>query len=238
MVLVPDGEFQMGDPFGEGENDERPVHMVHVDDFRIDECTVSNTRYGYFMRETGHSKPAYWDDSKFNAPNQPVVGVSWYDAMTYAKWAGARLPTEAEWEKAARGGLEGKRYPWGDQDPGWFEDPDEKRANYGGNVGRPTPVVQYPPNGYELYDMAGNVWEWCLDEYDSNFYASSPERNPLSGSLNITDIMRNFTSVKSSRVLRGGSWDNSPSFMRVAARGGFDPTSRLELVGFRCVYRY
>jgi formylglycine-generating enzyme required for sulfatase activity len=137
---------------------ETPRHTVHLDAFWIEVHPVTVAQYAKFLDETGNRKPEYWDDERLNAPDQPVVGVSWRDASAYCEWAGVRLPTEAEWEKAARGGLVKKRFPWGD------EDADKTRANYGRNVGKPTPVGQYPANGYGLYDMAGNVWEWCLDE--------------------------------------------------------------------------
>ena len=228
MALIPAGEFQMGDHFNEGDNDERPVHTVYLGAFYMDIYEVTNAQYQKFMSATGHAAPFFWSDSRFNAPQQPVVAVSWYDAVAYAEWAGKRLPTEAEWEKAARGGLIGKPYPWGDEAPvagGVY------RANYDpGNdaadgYAYTAPVGSFPPNGYGLYDMAGNVWEWCADWYDENYYTNSPHSNPLgpnSGNFGV--------------VLRGGSWGGTTAFyLRVANRGYHHPTYPNYYVGFRCV---
>jgi len=245
MVLIPAGEFEMGTDVAEipelvkwakqfysGIDEswfahETPRHTVYLDAFYIDRYEVTNAQYKKFVDATGHPAPYYWNDANYNAPDQPVVGVTWYDAMAYAQWVGKRLPTEAEWEKAARGGLVGKQYSWGD------EKPDKTKANYGRNVGRPTPVGQYPPNGYGLYDMAGNVWEWCMDEYQRDFYKISPRRNPMAGGT-IPDVISNFTSVIYLRVCRGGSWDDNPYDVRVASRSSYAPTSAGNDVGFRC----
>ena len=172
------------------------------------------------MQATGHRKPKYWSYSRLNQPNQPVVGVSWVDAVAYARWAGKRLPTEAEWEKAARGGLSGRKYPWGDTI-------DSSKARYGQDwsTGKPTSVGSYSANGYGLYDMAGNVWEWCSDWYGSDYYSSSPSRNPQGPSSGIY------------RVLRGGSWYSIPSALRAANRNNNNPTNTNNNNGFRCVSR-
>ena len=231
MVLIPAGEFQMGS--SDGDNDERPMHAVHLDAFYMDRYEITNAQYRMFMDATGHAAPRYFNDSKFNQPNQPVVGVSWYDAMAYAKWAGKRLPTEAEWEYAARGGLEGKKYPWGDSIY-------ESKANYDHSIGHTTPVGEYPTNGYGLYDMTGNVWEWCLDEYKADFYSKSPRTNPIAGQ-STSSIINNITIVNTRRVLRGGSWSGNSNNVRVAYRGGYKPdiTSfkglSYDFRGFRCV---
>jgi formylglycine-generating enzyme required for sulfatase activity/curli biogenesis system outer membrane secretion channel CsgG len=219
MIYIPAGYFIMGSPEGEGESDEHPQHKVWVDAFLIDRYEVTNAKYEKFMKATGHRAPTFWNDDRFNKPDQPVVGVSWYDAEAYAKWAGKRLPTEAEWEKAARGGLVGKRYPWGDN-----ISPDN--ANYDRTGGRDiwtSPVGSFPPNGYGLYDMAGNAWEWVADWYDKNYYRSSPERNPKG------------PNISSWRVLRGGSWNDNPDHLRCADRNyHYEPTDSFYSIGFRC----
>ncbi|MBI1929795.1 SUMF1/EgtB/PvdO family nonheme iron enzyme, partial [Candidatus Poribacteria bacterium] len=177
MVLIPEGWFLMGSPEVKGyPDDEHPQHKVWVDAFWIDRCEVTNAQYEKFMKATGHRAPKFWNDDKFNKPDHPVVCVSWGDAVAYAQWAGKRLPTEAEWEKAARGRLVGKLYPWGNSIS-------HDNANIMGTGGRDrwkdtSPVGSFPPNGYGLYDMAGNVQEWCADWYDDDYYSRSPERNP------------------------------------------------------------
>ena len=232
MALIPAGDFEMGDHAGEGDENEGPVHAVAVDPFYMDVHPVTNAQYRKFVEATGHDEPYYWGEERFNGADQPVVSVSWYDAMAYCQWAGKRLPTEAEWEKAARGGLVGKRFPWGD------DDPDESKACYDQDwtEGKPSPVRGYLPNGYGLYDMAGNAWEWCLDEYQEDFYARSPEENPFADSEYgaTLNVIYNFTNVKNWRVLRGGSWVNGPDVLRCAARAGFRPGLWYLYVGFRC----
>ena len=215
MVLIPAGEFQMGS--NSGGSNEKPIHSVYIDAFYMDEYEVTNAEYAAFLNAKGKYTESgkTWLDIgaarvrieyvagvyrvKAGYENHPVTYVSWYGAMAYAAWAGKRLPTEAEWEKAARGNLSGLTYPWGNT-------LDSSKANYSGNIGDTTAVGEYTANGYGLYDMAGNVWEWCLDGYDSGFYAVSPSQNPLSGANSIEWILDNYTGVKSSRVLRGGSW--------------------------------
>ncbi len=240
MVQIPGGEFLMGS--NAGDVDEEPVHTVHLDAFFMDIHEVTNAQYQQFMEATKHPPPKFWDDSRFNAPDQPVVGVSWYDAAAYAQWAGKRLPTEAEWEYAARGGLIGKRYPWGD-DP-----PDGSQCNFAdrntnfpwsdprsddGHTGT-APVRTYPPNRYGLHDMAGNVWEWCMDKYDPEFYVKSPANNPIAGGM-ISFVNDDFLNVKTIRVLRGGCWYNGPSNLGVSNRAYVYMTYVGEYVGFRCV---
>ena len=227
MVQIPAGEFQMGS--NDGNDDEKPVHAIYLNAFYIDRYEVTNAQYKKFMDAKGYEAPSYWNDSNYNAPNNPVVGVNWNDAKAYAEWADERLPTEAEWEKSARGGLTGKQYPWGDTLT-------HDDANYSGTGGKDiwestSPVGSFAPNGYGLYDMAGNVWEWCVDWYGSNYYANSPKSNPKGpGSGEVA-------------VFRGGSWLNSfADDLRVANRTtaalnpAYDaPTYDYYNVGFRCV---
>lgn len=232
--------------------DESPRHTVYVDAFYMDKYEVTNAQYRKFVQATGHSEPEVifpaggtltlefkpWSDKNFNGDNQPVVCVTWEDAKAYAEWAGKRLPTEAEWEKAARGGLVRKRFPWGDEwlpltKAGNFADEALKKvfpealafvAGYDDGYAYTAPVGKYAPNGYGLYDMAGNVWEWCMDWYNEGYYASSPRQNP-SGPSSGQD-----------RVIRGGGWNpHCARFFRPAARTGHTPVSSSRSFGFRCV---
>ena len=245
MVLIPAGEFQMGSNGGEGDESEQPVHAVYIDAFYMDIYEVTNAQYKEFTDANPQwQKGRWWQTNRikrrfhnrnylkdWNGNNYPEgkgdhpVQVNWYAAMAYAQWAGKRLPTEAEWEKAARGGLVGKKYPWGDSI-------DANKANYGGIVGDTTPVGTYPANGYGLYDMAGNAFEWCLDEYDPDFYVRSLHQNPLSGANTIDWLIDNFTKVKTSRVVRDGCNGCNSLAVRVADRGPRDPSGNF---GFRCV---
>ena len=246
MVLIPAGEFQMGSNDVEGGDSEYPVHTVYVDAFYMDIYEVTNAEYKKFIDANPEwQKGRWWQIDRiqrrfhngkyledWDGNNYPEgkgdhpVQVSWYAAMAYAQWAGKRLPTEAEWEKAARGGLTGKKYPWGDSI-------DAHKANYGGIVGNTTPVGTYPANRYGLYDMTGNVFEWCLDEYDLHFYKKSPYRNPLSGPKHISWLIDNFTQVKTSRVARDGCNGCVPHAVRVADRSERSPAQSSP--GFRCV---
>ena len=227
MVLIPAGQFLMGSTAAEAPDDERPVHSVYLDAFYMDKYEVTIGKYNQFVRATGHRSLPDWVSKISPTDQHPVIGVSWHDAMAYTQWAGKRLPTEAEWEKAARGGLVGKRYPWGDYSI------DTSKANYAGNVGRTKIVGGYAANGYGLYDMAGNVFEWCLDAYSSDSYGSLPQRNPVSGG-SIASIINNFANVNNYRVVRGGSWSVSSHYVRVAARGRPNPSYLDNDLGFRC----
>ena len=241
MVLIPAGEFQMGS--AEAHHNEQPVHTVAIDAFYMDKYEVTNAQYKQFVDanpqwQKDHIDEAFHDGSYLalwngndypsGRANYPVVYVSWYAAVAYAQWVGKRLPTEAEWEYAARGGLSGKKYPWGN-------DLDSSKANYNYNARDMTPVATYPPNGYGLYDIAGSVWEWCLDEYNADFYASSPRENPLSGAITVGWIMDNFINVKTHRVLRSGSWLSYPEALPVSFRSGDAPTNANDVIGLRCV---
>ncbi len=245
MVMIRGGEFQMGSDSDDAAEDEHPVHTVFVGSFLMDINEVTVKDYRKFVEETGHPAPD-WDAVSEYAPTDehPIVLVSWHDAMTFAAWAGKRLPTEAEWEKAARGGLKAKTYPWGTLAPNgkqcnfadknlthyWWSD---KKADDGYTF--TAPVGSYPENGYGLFDMAGNVWEWCLDEYDADFYAVSQTGNPFSGANAIQEISESFERVESNRVLRGGSWIVTSANVRVSARFMLMPGSTNYSVGFRCV---
>ena len=240
MVLIPAGTFQMGSE--NGGVHERPVHTVHVDAFYMDTHEVTNAEYKKFVDanpqwQKGRIERRFHNDLYLRSWNgndypvgkgdHPVVYVSWYGAMAYAQWAGKRLPTEAEWEKAARGGLVDKRYPWGDVI-------DATKANYLPHVRDTTPVGSYPPNAYGLYDMAGNVWEWCLDEYKWDFYSRSPRQNPIAGAPSIQQVLDNYTNVDTYRVLRGGSWYSGAADLRAADRAYSAPSVTDDSVGFRC----
>ena len=259
MVSIPTGEFQMGSNDPKAQNHEQPVHTVYVDAFLMDEHEVTNLEYQTFVlanpqwqREQIDSEfhdgeyLKLWRGRRGNdypkgKADHPVVYVSWYTAMAYAEWVGKRPPTEAEWEYAARGGLAGKKYPWGDDaiNRDWGDYVDPSRANYDRRVGDTTAVGKYPPNGYGLYDMAGNVWEWCLDEYNKDFYSMSPRENPLSGADSVDWIINNFTSVQTHRVVRGGSWSSRQvlrelSPLRVTFRRPNKPLFTNDHFGFRC----
>jgi iron(II)-dependent oxidoreductase len=214
MVLVPAGEFRMGSQEFE---EERPEHRVFLDAFYIDKYEVTNTLYLRFVGAAGRSAPTFWQSRWGTGPDEPVLGVTWSDAEAYCQWAGKRLPTEAEWEKAARG-TDGQAYPWGDQwDPGG--------ANfYGAELGRTVAVGSYPRgvSPYGVHDMAGNVSEWVSDWYDKNYYRRSPAQNPRgpdSGEV---------------KVVRGGSQRDSPIGLRSARRSHFAPDTRFDRIGFRC----
>ena len=268
MVLIPGGEFQMGNSDSEADEFEKPVHTVYLDAFYMDKYEVTNAQFKAFVDANPQWRKDriprayhngyylyYWNGNIYpqGMGNYPVVEVSWYAAMAYAQWKGKRLPTEAEWEKSARGGLVGKNYPWGNVAPNgtqcnfadknlsehwnenWGENYSDENADDGYSYR--APIGSYPPNGYGLYDMAGNVWEWCLDGYDAGFYArsaSSPRRNPVSRGESLDQIVNMFTHVKSNRMLRGGSWLISASYLRVAFRFWGTPTHASDDLGFRC----
>lgn len=239
MVLIPAGSFQMGSLSG-GEF-EQPVHEVRLDAFWMDETPVTNEQFAAFVEATGFITDAEragkawgYENGKFtDVPslswrtyagetrrNHPVVLVSWNDAVAFAQWAGKRLPTEAEWEKAARGGLAGDVYPWGQSQP------DGTQSNFAqkpGTVAPTTAVKSFAPNSFGLYDMVGNVWQWCADWYANDYYQNSPRENPAGPVYG------------DCRVRRGGSWNVIQAFrLRVANRGAFQPEKCAPNVGFRC----
>ena len=253
MVLIPAGDFQMGSGAGTTYNSRTtPAHTVYVDTFYIDKYEVTVGQYNEFVRATGHP-PLPDSVSKYSPTDQhPVVSVNWDDAMAYAEWAGKRLPTEAEWEKAARGGLVGKQHPWGNApldgtqcnfaDKSLWVVWDKERNDEDNHADKSiddgyaytAPVGSFPPNGYGLYDMGGNVTEWCFDAFDEDFYANSPRRNPIADIL-IRDGENNIVAINKLRVMRGGSWYYSIGAVWIASRNANSPTLRHINHGFRCV---
>jgi formylglycine-generating enzyme required for sulfatase activity len=229
MARIPAGEFSMGSAAQDANADEKPVHTVYVSAFFIDRFEVTNAQYRDFILATGHSPPRVeaawaepynWTGDMYppGTGNNPVVLVSWHDAVAYAAWADKRLPTEAEWEKAARSGLAGKVFPYGDTI-------EASQANFFISYLRARelrPVGSFKPNAFGLYDMAGNVWEWCRDWYSPGYYRKSAAENPA-GPLH-----------GENKVFRGGSWKNDKQFLRCAQRGKNSPDYKSPVVGFRC----
>lgn len=245
MVMIREGDFQMGSNSESALDDEQPIHTIFVDSFLIDTHEVTVGEYRHFVEETGHREPEWGEIVQYAPTDQhPIIFVSWHDAVAYATWAGKRLPTEAEWEKAARGGLFAKTYPWGDLVPSgnqcnfadknlahhWWSD-----KNVDDGYAFTAPAGSYPKNNYGLFDMAGNVYEWCLDEYEANFYSISQAENPLSGANTVQEISESFENVESERVLRGGSWLVTSGNVRNSTRFMLKPASTNYSVGFRCV---
>ena len=219
LVLIPAGWFWMG--CEAGQDNERPVHRVWVDQFSLAPCQVTNREYSLFIKETGIQPPPLLDDPNFSHPDQPVVAVSWLEAAQYCDWlsgqsqARYRLPTEAEWEHAARGGQENKLFPWGD-------DPPRSRPTYNERwINRPERVAQTPANVFGLFDICENVHEWCSDWYQADYYSISPERNP-SG-----------PKTGQRRSSRGGSWRHHIKISRCAARSSLPPQFKYADYGFR-----
>jgi formylglycine-generating enzyme required for sulfatase activity len=217
---VPGGEFLMGSDAGQ--DDERPVHRVHVDPFEMSVYPVTRGEYARFLEATGHDLPRDWTDRALAGDDRPVVGVSWNDAAAYCGWCTGRgdpqrLPTEAEWERAARGGADGAAFPWGDDIPAWI--PDGGRGPLGG----PWAVTLGEPNAFGLHGIAANVHEWCADWHDRGYYAVSAERNPRGPASGMR------------RASRGGSWRHAVTISRCAARSKIDPSFRYTDYGFRTV---
>jgi serine/threonine-protein kinase len=227
MAFVPAGPFEMGSE--EGGDDEAPVHTVDLDAFYIDVYEATNAQYARCLDDGDCDPPSndgsFTRDSYFGDPaydDYPVIYVSWHDAQAFCEWRGARLPSEAEWEKAARVGLEGAEYPWGDEAPVCrYGAPNGAKFDDNADCdGTDTePVGSYSPNGYGLYDMAGNVWEWVSDWYDV-YPGGDPGASDYFG--------------QTLRVLRGGSWLNDSRFLRSASRYRNFPDSTYDGFGFRC----
>jgi sulfatase modifying factor 1 len=215
MIYIPEGEFTIGSPSREGEDDEHPPHKVFIRGFWIGKTEVTFDQYDRFSSRTGRTKAA---DEGWGRGKRPVIYVSWNDAQEFCSWLGKetglkfRLPTEAEWEKAAR-----DRFPWGSTPP------DRDRANFNKNHMMTRPVGSYRRGAspYGVLDMAGNVWEWAADWYDANFYQVSPWENPQG------------PETGSERVARGGSWANSSNLVRSANRSKEKPGNKLNILGFR-----
>jgi formylglycine-generating enzyme required for sulfatase activity len=219
MMKVPAGFFLMGSETGQ--DNERPVHRVWLDEFALGECQVTHEEYAHFLAATGHPQPPHWNDPDFSHPEQPVIGVSWYDAMAYCAWLSSetarpfRLPTEAEWERAARGGIEQNEYPWGNSGP-------ESLSNYSARWKTgPEPVGKAERNGYELCDIGANVHEWCADWFSADYYGASPARNPQGPEQGTR------------RASRGGSWRHYTKVSRCAARSSIPPEFQYADYGFR-----
>ena len=219
MARIPEGWFQMGCPAGR--DDEKPEHRVWVDRSELGVTQVANAEYARFLAATQHPAPLHWEDENFRHPQQPVVATSWFDAAAYCQWLSKmtgrhyRLPTEAEWERAALGGVEGRLYPWGHTPPESL--PDYSRRWKTG----PERVGQYAPNAYGLYNLCDNVHEWCADWYDAGYYTRSPERNPPG------------PEEGKRRASRGGSWRHHIKVSRCAARSSIPPEFHYADYGFR-----
>jgi formylglycine-generating enzyme required for sulfatase activity len=224
VVRIPEGWFVMG--CDAGRDDEKPAHRAWVNAFELAACQVTNAEYAQFLVATGRAKPLRWDDTNFCDPRQPVVAASWFDAVSYCEWLSGVsgrayfLPSEAQWERAARGGAEGGDFPWGNVPRG--EAPESIVPDYAARwKNGPEPVGLYPPNAYGLYNMGDNVHEWCADWYHAGYYARSPERNPRN------DL------PSGRRASRSGSWRHHIKVTRTAARSSIPPEFKYADYGFR-----
>jgi len=220
-IHIAPGCFFMGSDVGQ--TVESPVHRVCLDSFAMAATQVTVEEYARFLDATGNVPPSYWNDPHFSHPQQPVVAVSWFDAVAYCAWLSSvtgshyRLPTEAEWERAARGGAERMSFPWGN-------DPPISRPGYHTRWKTgPEPVGQSRPNAYGLFDMCENVHEWCSDWYGANYYAISPDRNPQG------------PEEGKRKASRGGSWRHQIKISQCSARSSIPPEFKYADYGFRVV---
>jgi len=220
MVLIPAGTYFMGS--NDTQSTAWPKHLVKLDAFHMDSHEVSNRDYYEYCMATGSSLPEFWGMDTYKSgldfPDHPVVGVSQFQANQYAEWAGKRLPTEAEWEYAARGGLDEISYNFG-------AEADHRYARYNDPHAEKGPVRcgSYKPNSYGLFDMHGNVWEWTSDWFSETYYQESPESNPTGPGRG------------SFKVFRGGGWHSGPGCIRVHHRNAL-PSHWVDIAGgFRCV---
>jgi formylglycine-generating enzyme required for sulfatase activity len=221
MVRVPAGEFLMGTDVGEQE-DEKPQHRVSLSAFLIDAYEVTVSRYAKFLEAEDREPPFLWAQAiDGDHRDRPVIGVDWYDASAYCRWAHKRLPTEAEWEKAARG-TDGRIYPWGNAPP------TASRAKYGGATWKGYASLARVgshaagKSPYGVHDLAGNAWEWVADRYEANYYQSHGARDPKGPSIGPL------------RILRGGSWNSEAPILRAANRSAYVPSAKRSDFGFRC----
>ena len=219
MALVPAGEFTMGSVL---KADEKPVHRVHLNTFYMDKYAVTVGQYATYLEATGMEAPPEWEImNQAQHQKRPVVNINWSDAASFCKWADKRLPTEAEWEKAARG-TDGRLYPWGN------EPPTRLHANFGKKEWAnhmalvPVGMFELGKSPYGIYDMSGNVWEWVNDWYDHDYYRKSPTKNPQ-GPI-----------TGKSKVVRGGNWLYLQDSLRSSFRFNADPSGRRFGYGFRC----
>jgi sulfatase modifying factor 1 len=239
MVLIPAGCFRMGSE--QGSPAERPEHTVDLPDFWLDSTPVTNQAFAGFIEDSDYQTEveragSAWgfQDGEFKSvmgmswrtfatPDRvehPVILITWNDAVAYCSWAGLRLPSEAEWERAARGGVVSAAFPWGDANP------DGTQSNFASDPHGPpgtTPVTRHAPNQFGLYDIVGNVWQWCSDWYSETYYAASPKSEPSGPASGTT------------RIRRGGAWNVIQPFrLRCANRGAMIPSQTATNMGFRC----